>query len=235
MHCHLCLHCRFWLSQRLARGAERGEERRREREKDLLLWHSWRSFPCCMLATFYEHFLTIPTPDSQNWDVSLATQTERDRERERERETGRQRENKREGEGQSLESSIHCCSSCVHCFQSFDDKQSNYRSRYERIHKGKVSETKQQPYGRGTLCMREQYEMISVSQSVKLFAVAIRQHLSLFFSRWLKRKTPCPRKTVNIDNEHYQVYFNRSLSNGRVQGFISCMRSNFKGNSFLTA
>lgn len=56
----------------------------------------------------------------------------------------RDRQRDRQTRRQSLESSIHCCPRCVHCFQSFDDKRTNYKSRYvyTQTHKGKVPQTK---------------------------------------------------------------------------------------------
>lgn len=66
------------------------------------------------------------------------------KERETERVGGSERKTDRQTRRQSLESSIHCCPRWVHCFQSFDDKRTNYKSRYvyTQTHKGKVPQKK---------------------------------------------------------------------------------------------
>lgn len=60
----------------------------------------------------------------------------------------KKRENERESEWEVVREtereSIHCCPRGVHCFQSFDDKQTNYKSRYvyTQTHEGIVPQTK---------------------------------------------------------------------------------------------
>lgn len=81
--------------------------------------------------------------DHPHW-VDQIEMLQKERETERGRKWEKDRETDRQTRRQSLESSIHCCPRCVHCFQSFDDKRANYKSRYvyTQTHKGKVPQTK---------------------------------------------------------------------------------------------